>query len=254
MICRAAVRSGYVRARGFTLIELLVVVAIIGMLIAILIPGLRLATEAGNRLICQTHLDQLFKGTMIFTEDHPDDRLPYFAWWFRPDGTEFWITEIAQAMETLEPEIFRCPSDQEPPEITIHRKSGIWHMADIAIPGGGGSKVTVNLPVTYRGSCDHINYETEVYVARRINDFTHPDQTMMLIEGQNTGMLDRECFRFDSLAVLRLPITKRRVNYSYLRHTGASNMVFMDGHVDSLTPVEVGDLAIRQQFLVPPGR
>ena len=46
--------------KAFTLIELLVVVAIIGLLIAILIPGLMLAQEASNELRCKTQMDQIF--------------------------------------------------------------------------------------------------------------------------------------------------------------------------------------------------
>lgn len=235
---------------GFTLIELLVVIAIIGLLIAILIPGLMLAQAAANQLICQTNLDQLFKGSLLHTEDDPDGRLPYYGWLqAKPSYYEWWVTEVATAMEVNEPEIFRCPMDPHPVEISLRLVNGNWHMPYVPLPGGGNNPVTVTLPVTYRGSCDHVDHENSNSLPRRITDFHRPSIELLLIEGPHFNNDTRECTRWDQLLGLKSPLSKYSRKGGFVRHSGTSNAVYLDGHVSRHTPAEFAAMVQNQPFL-----
>jgi prepilin-type N-terminal cleavage/methylation domain-containing protein len=63
---------------GFTLVELLVVIAIIGVLIALLLPAVQSAREAGRRTECINHLKQIGQGVQNFNSNR--NHLPPGGW------------------------------------------------------------------------------------------------------------------------------------------------------------------------------
>ena len=74
--CRT--NRGDIRRSGFTLVELLVVITIIGILMAMLLPAVNSAREAGRNAQCKNNLKQM--GTACLAHEEAQEIFPTGGW------------------------------------------------------------------------------------------------------------------------------------------------------------------------------
>ena len=114
---------------GFTLIELLVVISIIGVLMAILMPGLNMAKKMAQSITCSSNLRSLMIGWNVYAGDNNNglvasqDDIPGRPNWFS-GSLSFtaepvnWNIENDMTKGPLwsyvgkNPKIFKCPADK----------------------------------------------------------------------------------------------------------------------------------------------
>ncbi len=109
---------------AFTLVELLVVIAIIGILIALLLPAINSAREAGRASICQNNLRQLGAGSAQHLQQHGHYPTGGWGWYWTGDpdrgfGKEQpggWAFVLLPYIEQAT--LFNFSSDGKPEELT----------------------------------------------------------------------------------------------------------------------------------------
>ena len=148
------------RSRGFTLIELLVVVAIIGVLIAILVPSLGRVRDTSRRTVCGTNLKSQGSAMSIYAQQFLD-YLPAFTngsgYWVHDEPFEFSETLLntsRQAATDMSPTSIRrwfyCPSNSTsttadelwnygPRNGQNYRAMGYTYLNDRRAAGGNGN-------------------------------------------------------------------------------------------------------------------
>jgi len=73
---------------GFTLIELLIVIAVIAILVALLLPSLGRAREAGRRAVCMGNLRQLQIAWQTYADEHGGSIVNGRAWYYHNPGND----------------------------------------------------------------------------------------------------------------------------------------------------------------------
>jgi prepilin-type N-terminal cleavage/methylation domain-containing protein/prepilin-type processing-associated H-X9-DG protein len=127
------------KTRAFTLVELLVVIAIIALLMAILLPALRLAREQARSIACRANVRQLLYAWLMYKDDNDDklvdgDTRTYptggssTSWVYLPpdwrtcgvERKKEYIKKGTLWRYVREIEVYRCPSDRRY-KSTVHK-------------------------------------------------------------------------------------------------------------------------------------
>jgi len=99
------------RRPAFTRIELAIIIAVLGVLVALLLPAMVHASRKSKRIGCTSHLKQIGLSFKIFANDHTD-RFPMQVW--PNDSRPSFILGI-MSNELSTPYILACPTDVRKP-------------------------------------------------------------------------------------------------------------------------------------------
>jgi prepilin-type N-terminal cleavage/methylation domain-containing protein/prepilin-type processing-associated H-X9-DG protein len=209
---------------GFTLVELLCVIAIIGILMALLLPAIQQSRAAARRTQCQSNLRQWAIAVQSFADTH-NGQLPRRGQGIQPTTQ---LTRATDWFNALPPHM----EDRAYSELTqlgLAPKAGdqsVWICPDALDVDPKDYPAYAIQPTTY--------FSYAMNMALSVWDKANPDSL------KSVGPTHTMVFLADSPGpwCATLPSTKQ---YSpAARHVGMANIAFLDGHVESFYGDDIG--------------
>ena len=224
------------RRRAFTLVELLVVIAVIGILVALLLPAVQAARESARRAECANHLKQNTLAVLMYHDAlgvlppaYLTDSWPTQTTWFGVvdySTNQVWPTRglIAPFIENNNA-IYHCPS-----------MTG--ELADLYNGETGGYGYNLNL-----GYVDYSNWPSPPQqITKSLRDFPATSRTLAF---SDAGRIQLPWSGDPTLTAtenfyLNGPDDPYAAPGTHFRHSGpVANVSFLDGHVEARYEVYV---------------
>ena len=204
--CRKKQRFPHVEK--FTLIELLTVISIIIILVGLLLPALGRGRELAKRIKCGGNL----KNLAMICSLYADDNKGYYPY----DRQEGSVTPVLMTNWV---------------EITAS------YLGDKSVSGSGKKAVHVcpAMPVTnITGNSTHYGLNANI-ACRVVTQAKQPSATMLLMDG-GRRIEEAACYTFHNPLYIK---TYPQIQKDMMRHRQAIETAYLDGHVDSPSPVRV---------------
>lgn len=251
--------SGRRSRSGFTLIELLVVIAIIAILAAILFPVFAAAKQAGLKASCSSNMKQVFTGVTNYCNDY-GGKLPPVADGNLTDAIGktdapiplTWPVICKSYFKTFN--IVRCPADRLDP-------GGIYKFEDgnqynnwinwgrVASPGYNYAYLSPytsksgDKPVPVSPSSAASPSKTVMFVESHTNNNNITNNTsaygFFLIEPPVSRPDDADGTKYTTFGGWNE--TNAPNGFVYPRHGELANVVWLDGHVNSMRVEKLND-------------
>lgn len=197
---------------GFSLVELLVVIGIVGLLLAITMPAIRIARENDQRIQCQSNLRQIGFAFLIYANDNRGSMPSWSGWHPTAFPTEAgdevsWVGKLANIIRP-DSRVYNCPSFPSYTPFNLHNYfiEAEWanvngrhstRFADVSM----GSRFVISGDMTQLAL-----YPPPLGTSENTDDYDRDDGGMPCI-----------CFPGDG---------------GFLMHRGGNNILFDDNHVD----------------------
>ena len=241
------------KRRGFTLIELLVVIAIIALLMAILMPALRRATEAGKRAACLSNLKQLLLAWSMYADSNGDkivNGAPLLGTMNSASTTYVHYVVPTTGFNANEfPWVGYCVSTgyqtgdllKEELQIAGIKEGALWpYLKDIGLykcpTGYRGEMITYSIVDSMNGFGDGRNAASKARIFKV--------KTQIRTPGDRLVFIDEGFMTYDSYAVYYDTPKDTWWDSPTVRHGNGTNFGFADGHSEHQTWRGMGTVEI----------